>query len=86
MGRLATESATAQLQRVVGYCWYDSGSARTNGIGRRRRVNGVFNGRTPVDPGRTVRVKVSSTSVVIESYEQCASSTVVRIVTIQFIV
>jgi hypothetical protein len=49
-------------------------------------VNGVFNGRTPVDPGRTVRVKVSSTSVVIESYEQCASSTVVRIVTILFIV
>jgi hypothetical protein len=45
-------------------------------------VNGVFNGRSPVDRGRTVRVKVSSTSVVIVSYEQCASS----IVTILFIV
>jgi hypothetical protein len=45
-------------------------------------VNGVFNRRSPVDRGRTVRVKVSSTSVVIVSYEQCASS----IVTILFIV
>jgi hypothetical protein len=49
-------------------------------------VNGVFNGRTPVDRGRTVRVKVSSTSVVIELCEHCASSTVVRIVTILLIV
>jgi hypothetical protein len=49
-------------------------------------VNGVFNGRTPVDRGRAVRVKVSSTSVVIELYEHCASSTVVRIVTILLIV
>jgi hypothetical protein len=49
-------------------------------------VNRVFNGRSPVDRGRTVRVKVSSTSVVIESYEQRASSTVLRIVTILFIV
>jgi hypothetical protein len=47
-------------------------------------VNGVFKGRSPVDRGRTVRVKVSSTSVVTESSEQCASSTVVRIVTIPF--
>jgi hypothetical protein len=79
------DSATAASSRLF-LVGYDSGSVRANGIGRRRRVNGVFNGRTPVDPGRTVRVKVSSTSVVIESYEQCASSTVVRIVTIQFIV
>jgi hypothetical protein len=49
-------------------------------------VNGGFNGRLPVDRGRTVHVKVSSASVVIESYEQCASSTVLRIVTILFIV
>jgi hypothetical protein len=77
------DSATAASSRLF-LAGYDSGSVRANGIGR--RVNGVFNGRTPVDPGRTVRVKVSSTSVVIESYEQCASSTVVRIVTILLIV
>jgi hypothetical protein len=44
------DSATAASSRLF-LAGYDSGSVRANGVGR--RVNGVFNGRTPVDRGRT---------------------------------
>ena len=68
-----SDSTTAASSRLF-LAGYDSGSGQANGIGRSQRV---FNERTPADRGRTVRVKASSTIVIIESYVQCALSTVV---------
>jgi hypothetical protein len=76
------DSTTAASSRLF-LAGYDSGSGQANGIGRSQRV---FNGRTPADRGRTVRVKTSNTCVIIESCVQCTSSTVVRIGTILLIV
>jgi hypothetical protein len=76
------DSITAASSRLF-LAGYDSGSGQANGIGRSQRV---FNGRTPADRRRTVRVKTSNTCVIIESCVQCTSSTVVRIGTILLIV
>jgi hypothetical protein len=80
--RPSRDSTTAASSRLF-LAGYDSGSGQANGIGRSQRV---FNGRTPADRGRTVRVKTSNTCVIIESCVQCTSSTVVRIGTILLIV